>query len=490
MKFIPAPAYRNWFLLGLLVQLIAAWCSVGFHHPDEHAQVLEFCSYKLGNTPAAALPWEFGAQCRPALQPFIAWGLCRVLQTIGLFNPFTVAFLLRLMMGVFTWVVTCRLVHLLLPQMNTEKGQRAFIWCSLFVWFVPYIGVRFSAENIAGLCFFLALYYILTLQGHAAGRQVLRLVLAGLLMGVSLFVRLQMGFAFVALGAWLLFVQQWPLRHWLVLIMAGVTAMLAMICIDHWFYGAWVFTPYNYFSVNIIQHIAAKYGVEPWWWYITEFLEKGAAPVSWVLFPLFLLGIWKRPKHVFTWVAVAFIAGHCLIGHKEIRFLYPVAPAFLFLACVGFDTLMQQPARKIYRIVIPILVTANCALLIAKTCTPAHFSIKYYEAVYNYAGNNKIILATSGKTIDGMLGFRIDFYKPRGLEEQVADSPAALKAVMENAGSRPVLFLSDQPTLPAILSGYKTEKVYCILPGWMSYFNFGDWQSRSYIWSIYRVYPA
>ena len=48
----------RWMALGLLLILVAALRSEGFHHPDEHFQVLEFAGAKLGRTPWSALPWE------------------------------------------------------------------------------------------------------------------------------------------------------------------------------------------------------------------------------------------------------------------------------------------------------------------------------------------------------------------------------------------------------------------------------------------------
>ena len=111
---LPLP-YRNYFLFGFVVMIITAWFSVGAHHPDEYYQVFEFANYKMGHTPVADLPWEFAAQCRPALQPFIVVILSNVLEILGMYNPFVVAFILRLLMGILSYWVICRWIVLLLP---------------------------------------------------------------------------------------------------------------------------------------------------------------------------------------------------------------------------------------------------------------------------------------------------------------------------------------------------------------------------------------
>ena len=212
-------------MFGLLVQIIAAWFSVGYNHSDEHFQVLEFCNYKLGLSPAAALPWEFGAQCRPALQPFIAYCVCKLLMLPSMYNPFWAAFLLRLGMGALTWVVTCRIVSLMLPTFATEKGRRVFTWCSFLLWFVPYVGVRFSAENCAGVLFFLAISLLLNVNEYASVKRGMRLLFAGLLLGFTLFLRLQMAFAFLGLGLWLILYSKWRISDWLLIIVAGMAAI-------------------------------------------------------------------------------------------------------------------------------------------------------------------------------------------------------------------------------------------------------------------------
>ncbi|MBK5097796.1 MAG: hypothetical protein JJE01_08435 [Gemmatimonadetes bacterium] len=53
------PWARNWLLVALVLNLAAAYFSWGFHQFDEHFQILEFANYKLGNSPASDLPWEF-----------------------------------------------------------------------------------------------------------------------------------------------------------------------------------------------------------------------------------------------------------------------------------------------------------------------------------------------------------------------------------------------------------------------------------------------
>ena len=55
---------RSLVLLGA-VTLVTAWFSELYYHPDEHFQILELMSWKLGITPVSELMWEFPARIRP-----------------------------------------------------------------------------------------------------------------------------------------------------------------------------------------------------------------------------------------------------------------------------------------------------------------------------------------------------------------------------------------------------------------------------------------
>ena len=236
MIFSSLSPYRKWLILGLCLQVIAAWYSLGYNQPDEHFQVLEYSNYKMGYSPASDLPWEFSEKCRSAIQPFIACCIFKPLHAMGLFNPFAAVFLLRLLMGIFTWVVTCRILVLLLPEFTTERGKQIYVWCSFFLWFVPYLGVRFSSEHLAGLLFFLALSLFLKERRNPGPSHRYNIAAAGLLLGFALFLRVQLAFAFAGLGIWMLFINKWQWRDWVILACFFLMGCGGSVLIDHWFW--------------------------------------------------------------------------------------------------------------------------------------------------------------------------------------------------------------------------------------------------------------
>ncbi|MDB5029389.1 hypothetical protein [Mucilaginibacter sp.] len=488
MIFQQHSLYRKLLLLGLLVQLIAAWFSLGYNQCDEHFQVLEFCNYKLGLSPATDLPWEFAAHCRSALQPFVAYIISKALLILNLYNPFWVSFIMRLIMGIATWLLTCRVVILMLPQFTTEKGKQVYVWCSFLLWFIPYIGVRFSAENIAGLLFLTALTLLPGLLAANSYKRYFKIIVAGILLGFALMIRLQMAFAFIPLIIWIIVYAKWPLKNWLVVILSGLVAIGLAVLADKWLYGAWVFSPYNYYRVNIVQHVADNYGTSPWWYYLKLFFDYAVPPISYFLLPLFLIGLWKNPRHLFSWICIVFILGHSVIGHKEIRFLLPLIFPLIFLACQGFDLLLKQyPAKKIFRWALPILAGFNIALLSVKIFMPAHEAFAYYKFMYNFAQKQPATLVSFETSPYHILGLEINFYKPKNMNIEVVHSTHELDTILKRTNGRAVIFVDPKIDPTPFIAGYKKTKVYCLVPDWIHLFNVNNWISRSYIWTVYRL---
>jgi len=480
--------HRPHFLLGLMVMVITAYCSVGYNHPDEHFQILEFANYKLGNSPASDLTWEFAAQCRPALQPLIAFCISKIFISLGCFQPFWVAFVLRLIMGILIWRLTCQLIGLMLPKFKTDIGKNIFIGCSFFLWFVPYIGVRFSAENISALCLFTALLIILQIGNFSGNKKTVRLMAAGLLLGFGFFMRIQICFALAGVAIWILFIKKWPWKETLTLLAFGLIAIGVCVLADRWLYGNWVFTPFNYFKVNIIEHRAADFGVSPWWYYFTSFLQTAVPPLSLVLFCFFFVGIYKKPSHLFSILSITFLLGHMLIGHKELRFLFPINMALIFLACYGIDSYFQRNTYKpIHRFLLRCLMTINFALLLFRTFAPAQEAMKYYEYIYNYAQQKEVILMALERSPYNTVGAEVNFYKPKNIQVTVVQNTFTIDSIYKNNPNKALLFFSTNLTVPAEISGYKLEKLYCLLPDWVLKFNVNHWQDRSNIGVIYRL---
>jgi phosphatidylinositol glycan class B len=486
---------RYWriYAAGLFVTLLTSWFSVGYYHPDEHFQVLEFAGYRLGLSPAADLPWEFREQIRPALQPTIACGVIAAARTAGIEDPFIHAFLLRLLTGLFAWYVVCRASLLLAGDFSTEKSRTLFVATNLLLWFVPYLSVRFSSETLAGVTFLFALCLILENPENRDRKFNPALAAAGLLLGFSFFLRFQMAFALLGVATWLLFIRKAGMRSVLILAFSGLLACVVSMAADYWFYGKFVLTPLKYFTVNIVQGRASDWGMMPWYYYFPESIIRIIPPMSLLLVPAFIAGIILKPRSLFTFAIIPFLAVHILVPHKEMRFLVPVLFPFLYLAWTAVDFAAGRVKnRTILKYTFGMLAGVNMIFLAYAVFFPAQEAMKYYKFIYDYNGPGKQHILSEKTSVYSLVGLEVNFYKAKGTQVVVLGEKDTIEACLRSANTGSALLVSRKMTLQNPPGNCKTDLLYCVLPGWLRQFNFNNWQNRSRVWCIYRatVVPA
>jgi len=488
VKEILKSKYARLFLGGLALSIIAAWFSTGFHHADEHYQILEFCNYKMGNTQAAYMPWEFQQKMRAALLPGIAYIIGEAMNGCGLYDPFILAFILRLLTALTGWFITCKFCLLLLPKFKTPKAERLLVLMSLFLWFIPYLMVRFTVENISGIALLYGVYGILRIDEKTTNTYV-RYIVAGLLFGISFFIRSQMSFAIAGFLAWLIFINKTKWKYLILLSISAIAAIGINILIDHWFYSEWIITPFNYYYANIVKHIAAEFGTSPWWFYFADFTVKAIPPLSVLLLVMFFIGIYKNVKDPFVWIIIPFFAMHCFIGHKELRFLFPVTFIFLYITALGFDHFIEKNYYpKTFRFFYRLAWIISIPLLLYRTLTPANISVNYYKYLYyDIPANNTTLFFLHDEHDYSMFGMRESFYRNPEMKAMSVDSISQLDRYLQTNKLESILLLNKHPLAPAEnLKGYNKQLIYSYFPSWISKFDFNSWEERTPIWSVYR----
>ena len=255
MKELLRSRYIGLFLSGLIVFILGAIFSIGYHWPDEHFQILEFCNYLMGKSPAKDLPWEFHAKMRPALQVYIAYAIIKLCSFAGITNPFNWVFSLRLFSALASWFIICKLCLFLINDFVTETGKKFFILLSLFLWFAPYISVRFSSENFGGLSFLFTIYFLLRYFKEPTQKNLSAFFISGLFLGFSFFFRFQMAFAFIGLAAWLLVIKRIHFKAIVLLLSGALLSIAISILFDYFFYGT--------FHTNPIQLFPRQYCRKP-----------------------------------------------------------------------------------------------------------------------------------------------------------------------------------------------------------------------------------
>lgn len=480
----PMTGTRNPLLAGALVLLVAALFSAGFHHWDEHFQILEFAGWKLGLSPASDLPWEFEARLRPALQPAIVVALHRFMALFGTPDPFLLNTLLRLAMAALSWVGAVLLLRGQLRDNPTLQDDRLHNWYSFlafFLWFFVYHAVRFSSEGLSAALFIIA---YATYVHPAKPLRPVHLLGIGLLLGLAFVARYQVGFMIAGLLGWSLFVARhgWQRVVW---VAAGALCSVCLgVLLDRWFYGAWTLTLWTYFEQNLLVGKAASFGTEPWWEYFAEVFNRAVPPFSLLFLLPPMLYMAMRRRDPLTWVVLPFLLVHILIGHKEIRFLFPLI-AFLPPLVIGGLALVRNKwwpellERRATRFAAKAFMWVHIPLLLVIMLKPADADAGLYRTLYrNYPQQIKLLHNDEHpyhRVAD------INFLRRPGLQ-----------LVQQVEGEWPsdaqYLWVSRTSEVPPADAG-KARLVYSSFPEWITRFNVGGWVDRTdrwYVWELRR----
>lgn len=480
--------YRKYFLLGILCISLAAWFSLGYHQMDEHFMILEYARYRDGSIPKRLIPWEFLAEIRPSLQPYMAEGLFTLMRTVGIRDPFIQTFLIRLLTGYLTFSVAWMFAWRFLRHIREKSDQKWWLATVSLLWFLPYVYVRFSSENMSGVFLLLALLCLPEIvSGKQTKLQFGNAFACGLLLAFSFFFRFQMAFAIIGLLLWLL----WKLRPLSVLIgglfCGAVIGLGVNLMSDYAFYGHWVLTPYNYFHANIVQDVASHYGVQPWYAYISMFVNTAAPPLSIFLLCLFALGLYRRPTHPLVFIVVLFLWGHMSVPHKELRFLYPMLMPFLAICLFGWEGIRESIKRgRFWKISLRVMGWINMVLLLFRIFTPAKPNHYYYRYLYHYP--RPVHLITLGRGIYDEGYNEIFLYRPKEFSEDTLANEAQLVPFLQAHPCDSCLVMNFQLSKPNLPPNYEARRLYVYLPDCIVNIQMNDWQSRSDIWSIWQIY--
>jgi GPI mannosyltransferase 3 len=363
----------NRFVLAIALAwyICTAWFSIGYYHADEHYQIIEFSGIKTGQATGADLAWEFKSQIRSSVQPAFCYVIFKLCSFSSIQDPYLKAFILRLITGllavfsIYYFTNACR--HLVLP-----KYQLYFFVTSFFIWFLPFLDVRFSSETWSGLLLLLSVAIVLK-----ENKKTHHYFLIGFLWGLSFLFRFQISFALAGLLLWLVFVKNERFKNIIALSLASTTVILLGTLLDFWFYHNFVFTPLRYFKVNVIEGGADSFGTSPWYYYLHYIFRLSFFPFGILIISSFAFLICRKPASIFVWIILPFLVIHSFIPHKEPRFLFPVInfiPVIFFLAIQEIKITRHKDIYvKCISVLITLLLIINLAGLITSSFKPAGF---------------------------------------------------------------------------------------------------------------------
>jgi len=472
---------KNIIVLSISVFIIACFFSVGFNNYDEHTQILEFAGLKLGLTIEKNLSWEYAAQMRPALQPAIVVLVWKFLNLLGCCNPFLVALIVRIMAATLTFTGIYLLYKRYVITIENPILKNWYLLLSFFLWFAIYNGVRFSSESLSGSSFLIA-FALLT---NEQNKKNYYYIFVGLLFGLSFVARYQSAFLILGVGAWLLFIKRDFKR--IILISIGVIIVTGIgILIDKWFYGKWVLTLWNYYIENIVLDKVSGFGIDPWWYYFEVVFLKAIPPFSLVFILCFLIYFAFKPKDIITFTLLPLILVHFLIGHKEMRFMFPMIGFIPILIIRSIESMKQKWLPHFFEnkrigYMVKIFWIYNIIMLLVVSLKPADTHVSIYQRIYSqYPSPTKLYYCENANPYSRALD--VYFYKRKSLSVIKVNTIDSLTFSPEYKQ----LFVTKKPELLS-KSKMKYKLIYSTYPQWIRYFNYNNWIERSNLYYVYEL---
>jgi phosphatidylinositol glycan class B len=403
-------------LFSTILNLIVAINSSGYHQEDEHYQVIGFAEYKLGHTNEVS--WEYKARIRSTIQPWLCIGVFTVLRSLHIDDPFYLALYLRLLTGVASIIIIAFFVSTCLPDLK-EKYWGYFLTSSYFLWFLPYINVRFSSESWSGL---FCLLSIAIVRYTWSRRTIFQCILIGLVIGLSILFRFQaLSFAF-GLLIWCYSVSKIKGKQFLLIITSIFLTLCIGVVIDSLFYQKLTFSLYNYVEINVLKDVASFFGRLPWYYILLYIVKAPIYPIGVLILSSIVVLTYRNPKSIYVWCIIPFLFIHFLTPHKELRFLFPIAnlsPIVIFSAIQHSEILILRLNQYILSLMICFLLLVNTiGLIITSTKSTRKGEIEIAGYIYHRFADQKVNLITSYESdpFDPYMGFKHHFYKGKNTE--------------------------------------------------------------------------
>ncbi len=378
-------------LVGFIVQLIFCYTSIGYFHPDQYFQIIEFSSLQLNDNNAANSVWELKSNIRPTLQVYLFSSFKLCCKVLSINDPFTQLTILRFFQGFLFFIV----FNLIAFYYNNKKPATIFISVLLllnFSWVLPYSRTLFSSEMLSALVFFPTIVYFH--KQYLSNKNTLTTnLIIGILLAFSFYLRFQIAFAIIGFGIWILFFEK-KIKLTAQLLLGFVIGVFVNLYLDYKFYNELVCTPYLYFKTNLLDGVAASFGEKNFTYYIGVLLAVIAVPpISILLFYKFCKVLIVKIKHPIVISSLLFLVGHFLVGHKEERFLFTlinIIPIIFLIDENPFYYFFNN--IKWNRIIKTLIISSlliNFTLLILLSFNPYSQSIQFLKKIqHNFQSNS------------------------------------------------------------------------------------------------------
>jgi hypothetical protein len=306
-------------ILAALPRLWAAWFDQGVFWPDEIFQSVEQAHRLVFGY--GIVPWEFVKGARSWVFPGMVAMVLKAGALLGLDSGQSLMYLIKTAMALLS-LLTLWMTMRLARQL---AGPRAALLAGAFGGFFS-ISLLLSSRCLSEMATAPVLLgsYMLT-RGDGRSRQ----LLAGTLSGLAICMRYQSGVVACGLLAILVSEKRYRAAVWFA---SGASVVGILGGMLDWFTWGKPFSALKMYLYFNLKKSGAKFGVYPFTYYFTV-AWTAAGPAVLAIASGLLWSVRLAPR-LFL-VSVGYVLLHCVIPHKEWRFLMPVMPMVFALAGAG-----------------------------------------------------------------------------------------------------------------------------------------------------------
>lgn len=329
----------DWTLAGLLIcaLLLRVATVVSFpslQHPDENFQIFEQ-AHRLAFG-YGIVPWEFVLGIRSPVLPLIFAAVFRVSEPIA-GGPEGYLIVARLLLALSSLVAVAAVY-----RMGRRTSATHALICGLVAatWFeLVYFAGRPLTEAVATTVLLVGLSLATVSETEFTPR---RLAAIGFCLGLCLMLRVHLAPGLFVVALWVGRLELRP--RWWPMALGGLVPVIVFGIAD-WFVWSGFFHSYvEAVRVNVGEDVASVFGTAPagayaaWLWHNWRY----AMPVLEVL-----MIVRARRSAMWLVAAIAIIAVHSAIPHKEYRFVVPAFACLVIVAALGSADLVERARRTL-----------------------------------------------------------------------------------------------------------------------------------------------
>lgn len=441
--------YKWIFGIAILVRMIAVVFSQGYGMHDDHFLIIEAsASWADGFDYNSWLPWSENNH-GPEGHTFTYVGLNYFyfvfMKAIGVVDPKILMLFNRFLHGALSMLVVLYGIKITEKLANIKSAQIVG-WFLAALWILPFLSVRNIVET-AAIPFLVIGVWLLVRNRN--GRDFLW---AGLIMGVAISFRYQIGVFAIGVAAVYFFQAKWKP---FLLFCGGVLAMFILTqgLVDYLIWGR----PFAELLAYVVYNLNEGTDYLPntnYFMYFLVLIGVMLIPMGFVLFAGFIKS-WK--KYVLLFVpTLLFILFHTVYPNRQERFVLSILPFFIILGVLGYDLWKEsQRKQKIWKASWVIFWILNIPMLVfASTMYSKQSRVEAMYSIYdNSIDNERILLEGSSSQRTSMLP---KFYADEWECSMTARTDSTLPLNIAENAEFDFVFFFDQSLLNERITAYKT----------------------------------